>query len=358
MERRLKMRALVVARVLEKRGLKRCDAARRMAVQPKTLESWRAGWRKDRLKLIERGRRPEVVDRDLKNAVVAFVHLVGPGVGLPTLEAGFKDVPRAELERILAQYRVAYLAGPCKYVYALRWMRPGAVWAIDHTDPPLPVDAEYPQVLVVRDLGSGNQLLALPVREKSMGRVVEALEALFLMHGAPLVLKADNAFDAEEVRALLERWGVELLLSPPETPQYNGSVEAGIGALKTRAHHEAARNDRPGEWTCDDVEAARLAANELGRPWGHGGPSPDEKWLTRKRLTEEERRVFRDEVQGDRVEVRCEGGWFPGFELGRRGRAVIEREAIARALLARGYLEARRRQIPPPIFLRRMEKIT
>ncbi|GMV84091.1 MAG: hypothetical protein AMXMBFR7_52750 [Planctomycetota bacterium] len=31
------------------------------------------------------------------------------------------------------------------------------------------------------------------------------------------------------------------LLSPIYYPQYNGSAEAGIGSLQTRAHHEAAR---------------------------------------------------------------------------------------------------------------------
>ena len=41
-----------------------------------------------------------------------------------------------------------------------------------------------------------------------------------------------------------------------------GACEAVIGSLKSRAHHKLARNDRPGEWTCDNVEAARVMANE------------------------------------------------------------------------------------------------
>jgi hypothetical protein len=71
-------------------------------------------------------------------------------------------------------------------------------------------------------------------------------------------------------------WGTLQLLSPPGTPEYNGTCEAGIGSLKTRTHHEAARNDRPGEWTCDDVEGARMMDNETGRPWGVNGLTPKE----------------------------------------------------------------------------------
>jgi hypothetical protein len=45
--------------------------------------------------------------------------------------------------------------------------------------------------------------------------------------------------------------------------------EAGIGGLQTRAHCEAARRDRPGEWTCDDVLAAQLSANQQGNIYLH-----------------------------------------------------------------------------------------
>ena len=75
---------------------------------------------------------------------------------------------------------------------------------------------------------------------------------------------------------MLKAEGIWLLLSPPGTPEYNGACEAGIGSLMTRANHESFRNDRPGEWTCDDIEGARLMANQTARPQGHMGPTPDE----------------------------------------------------------------------------------
>lgn len=358
MERRLKIRALGAAIWLFLWGLTPREIARRMNMDVKTLESWRAGWSRDHLKVIPRGRPVKCVDMATRNGVIAFIQLVGPGVGLPTLQAGFPDVSRAELERILHGYRKEYLGSGAHSVHALRWTKPGTVWAIDHLEPDVAVDAEFRFVLVVRDLASGEQLLALPVKRKDMKTVAEALVALFLAHGAPLVLKADNAFDAEEVHGVLSTWGVALLLSPPETPRYNGSVEAGIGSLKTRTHHEAAKNDRPGEWTCDDVEAGRLACNELGRPRGAAGPTPEALWATRRMADLAERSLFHARIERHRKEVRAEQGVLPGFELGRWDRTALEREAISRALVARGLLEVRRRRIPPPLYRARMGNIS
>jgi hypothetical protein len=135
---------------------------------------------------------------------------------------------------------------------------------MDYTEPPGAVDGVYGSILVVRDLSSGMQLMALPVEAATAEETTAALEALFRAYGAPLVLKSDNgsAFTAEGVERFLEACEVYHLLSPPRLPSYNGACEAGIGSLKTRAHHESARNDRPGEWTCDDVEAARIICYE------------------------------------------------------------------------------------------------
>jgi hypothetical protein len=109
---------------------------------------------------------------------------------------------------------------------------------------------------------------------------MNAVEAVLKEVDAPLVLKSDNGshFTGEEMRGLLDRRGIVHLVSPPGTPRYNGAVEAGIGSLKTRSHLEAARQDRPGQWTCDDVEKARLQANDNGRPRGFEGDSPGQVW--------------------------------------------------------------------------------
>jgi transposase InsO family protein len=266
--------------------------------------------------------------------------MVGPGVGVPVLKGRFPDIPRREIEDLLDRYRRFYVHRNARLVNVLTWHRPGAVWAMDYTDPPLPIDGVYPAILAVRDLGSARTLLSLPAEGKTASVARSALKALFLEHGPPLVLKSDRGshFTAEVVQDALAGANVLPLWSPVRTPSYNGSAEAGIGALKTRIHHEAARHGRPGEWTCDDVEAARLLAEETARPWGAKGPTPREAWTARVPLSDKERQDFQDTVQK-----------LESDRLGSGEPETIERDAIRRALVAHGFLSIRRRLVRLPI---------
>src|SRR5262249_38673518 len=150
----------------------------------------------------------------------------------------------------------------------------------DFTDAPAVIDGMYPYVLAVRDLASSRQLLWLPVPAADGYHARLALASLFVLHGTPLVLKSDNGspFDAEATLALLYSAGVLPLFSPPYYPEYNGAIEASIGSLTTRTEHHAARHDRPGQWTCDDLAAAQAEANATARPRGPTGPTPDQAW--------------------------------------------------------------------------------
>src|SRR5581483_717564 len=126
-------------------------------------------------------------------------------------------------------------------IHRLRLVRTGTVWAMDHAEPPQPVDGKYPYLLAVRDLASGCQLAWLPQGEANAAGTCDALRALFLEYGPPLVIKSDNGspFIAEDTGQVLAAWGVTHLFSPPQTPEYNGACEAGIGGLKTRTHEQA-----------------------------------------------------------------------------------------------------------------------
>jgi hypothetical protein len=116
---------------------------------------------------------------------------------------------------------------------------------------------------------------------------------------------------------------------------YNGSCEAGIGSMKTRTHHESSRLGHPGEWSCDDVEAARLQANETARPWRLHRPTPEEVWRQRRRISAKERTVFSELViQHEQEAIASEDGVVQV--------ASVRRTAIAQALVASGLLEYRR----------------
>ena len=222
---------------------------------------------------------------------------------------------------------------------------------MDFNDPPQPIDGIFKHVFKLRDLGSGNSLAWLPTYNELAHGVCQTLEVLFRCYGAPRVVKADNgsAFRSGEFQDLLEKWGVEFLMSPPCYPEYNGSAEAGIGTLKTYAHHEAARNDRLGEWTCDDVEAARLRANELSRPHGLRGPTPNELWDNRDPITPTERSAFRKLVKNRNDENLAELWKEKGEEPNLSEKATARRRAVAWALAESNILSIRRRRISPPI---------
>jgi hypothetical protein len=217
----------------------------------------------------------------------------------------------------------------------------------------------YPYLLAVCDLGSGRQLLWLPVEEATAGVTIAALAALIALYGAPLVLKLDNgaAFGAAATQVWAAAVGMELLYAPPGLPAYDGSIEAGIGALKWRTEWRASRRGHPGEWTWDDAEGARLEANAQARPRGRGGPTPDEAWAARGAWRAEERDPFRATVAALRPEARRELGLSEteGTEAERRG---VDRGAIRRTLVAHGLRLFTRRRIPLPIRSQKTARIT
>jgi hypothetical protein len=206
----------------------------------------------------------------------------------------------------------------------------------------------------VRDLASGRNLLWLPVRDATATTACNAIDELVAEHGAPLVLKSDNgsAFVAEKFVKLLAEYGVKNLFSPPRTPQYNGSVEAGIGSLTCRTNQNATRHGHPGYWTWDDVEAARLEANATSRPRGTRGPSCDELWASRTRITTEQRERFQVAVEEKlKEDVTCssQGTAKASSNCDAPVNRVTQRSAVSSALVEQGYLHYLRKRIPLPI---------
>jgi transposase InsO family protein len=247
---------------------------------------------------------------------------------------------RREIQDLLRRYRRAWRRRRRLLTRRLHWTRPGSVWAIDFAEPPQPIEGRYARLLAVRDLASGYQLLWLPVLDEAAATAVAALTALFRQHGAPLVLKSDNgsAFVAAEMEVLLSAWGVGHLFSPPRLPQYNGSCEAGIGSMKVRTHHESVRRSDPGQWTCEDAEAARQQANQTARPWGSRGPTPAEAWQERRRPEAKERAAFLEAVKRLQREARQQQGYPADTPLDRAAQAAVDRVAIRDALVATGLL--------------------
>ncbi len=236
----------------------------------------------------------------------------------------------------------------------LHWHMPGAVWAIDHHGPRAQaVDGRCHYLLAVRDLASGQVLLWLPVTDATAHTTVEAIEALFLTYGAPLVLKSDNgsAFIAAPLRKLCRRFGVKNLYSPPRTPSYNGSIEATIGSLKTWTEHHAAQAGHPGIWTAADTVAARHAANTLAHPHGPNGPSPDQVWTARPTIAQPQRDTFFKAASRRFEDLAAQRS--PENDAQHR---ATDRAAISQVLVELGYLSITRGDFAYPFARKKWQR--
>jgi transposase InsO family protein len=334
-------------------GLSLPDTAELLNLAPRTLRHWRHMQNIGQT-LQTLGRPVLRSPRDDRQEVLWLLEELGAGVGVPTLRESFPAMPRAELTDLLRRYRRVCRRRCREALHVLHWLVPGSVWAMDFAEPPTRIDGRYKYLLAVRDLASGQQLLWLPVLRPTAEETCRALAGLFRVWGAPLVLKSDNgsAFRAAQTQALLASAGVIPLFSPVRRPQYNGSVEAGIGSLKTRTERQAARQGHAGEWTHEDVSAAQSEANETARPHGLNRPTPQESWTSRRRLSWWEREMFLATVQRLRATAKQETEAGPleaesatkgnamSSEMRRRERNVRRREraVIRGALEEHGYL--------------------
>jgi transposase InsO family protein len=336
------------------------DTADFFHLAPRTLRYWRQGLSLAGVRWMPLGRPIRAANRQERNDVIHFLDEWGPGVGLPTLQVLFPALARAALVDILGRYRRVWRRLHQQPIHVLHWSEVGRVWAIDFHGPRPLVDGLYPHLLAVRDLASHQQLAWLPVRDVTAATVLPVLTRLFREHGAPLVLKSDNgsAFGAQEVQALSRQFGVRNLFSPPQTPRYNGSIEAGIGSLTTRTEHAVARRGYTDDWTCDAADLARLEANAMARPQGITGPTPNELWFARTLVTLQERDAFGQTVDWIRKGLELDLDGPADLPLSEMKERALNREAISRALVEHGYLRYKRRRIYPPIRKQKAARIT
>lgn len=281
------------------------------------------------------------VDRRTRAEILATMR-EEEGLGVPALQMRFPDLARRELEDLRRRCTRAQRYLRKKRLHRLSWTLPGTVWAMDHGTPPAPIDGESPRFLALRDLASSESLTTQPTAGEGGDEVVQVLSRLFREHGAPLVLKHDGGpgFTSQVVALLCASEGVLLLRSPPYTPSYNGSIEAGVGSAKLRAERRAASQGRPGWWTADDLEHGRLQANATALPHGPHGPTPDEAWATREPPAPGLRAALHARYRAHLA--RLAQGIPEGVSPGAAECARVDRMAIARALADLNLLTYRR----------------
>jgi len=327
------------------------EIAAELGVAARTLRRWDHRERENRLEPRRRGRRPRRSTAEERNRLLGEIERHGPQIGVAPLRILFPQMGREEIRDILARYRDWYRREHQRFEEALQWTAPGLVWAMDHTEPPSPVDRSGRTVFSLRDLGSGAQLLWKAEEGPTARNVARDLEGLFALHGAPLVLKADNgsAFIAEEIQALVARWEVELLWSPPRRPRYNGSIEASIRWLKERTDHVARLAGRGGQWTAEDLRVALERTNTLPKD-AEVDPEPrGEVFRRRERATDELRAQLKERLAYERAAERRLRRLAPGEGEERATRAEVNRKAMRRALVALGILTIKTRRVSPTL---------
>lgn len=327
--------------------------AHQLNLAPRTLRHWKRASRLGRLRPHLRGRRPRAIAPGERRAVLQLlVDQTGPAVGLCSLRAVFPRLRRAPLADLLRRYRRVWQARHEYLGYQLVWHRPGAVWAMDHTEAVYPVDGTSTYLLAVRDLASQRQLAWLPVIRERSEEVIQALAELFAEHGPPLVLKSDNgpAFRSEPTGELCVAEQLAQLFSPPGRPRYNGALERSNSTLKTYTDQQACCHGHPLRWTTEDVCAAQELANRLTHPWGPDGPSADEAWQARTPITEPERARFHQLLQVHRRKAAEDLGMDCTADLDHFHRSRWDRLALERTLQELGYLTKipRRRKLSMP----------
>jgi len=322
-------------------GLKRPAALESARISPGTWRNWRRWQQAAAPPLAKRGRPPRCASQVERQAATRFLVEHGSQVPLHALRQHLPAVPRAELADLRRRYQHICRWRLERFRGRLIWRWVGAVWAIDFTEPKEYIGGTDRWILAIRDLTSGYQLAWLSCTQATAEGVVQVLTALFLEHGAPLVLKSDNGcqFIAQITLALLAQWHVVPLFNPPRRPAYNGGLERTHPILKGYTAAAAQAQGRPAALLPEDLEMGRLNANRFTRKLGPKGPTADDMWRERPPVTAELRRAFQDTLQAERLRARAARGLEPQAVLGHYQQAAVDRQAIRDALLKHELLE-------------------
>lgn len=325
-------------------GVPAVRVAAGLGMCPRTLRRWEQAEKRREMQGLEepvlRGRPPRCATRSERNEVFQFLRERGPETPLAALRAAFPHLVRTDLENILRRYRRITQRKARWHKSRLVWHRPGTVWGADFKERREPLEARYPYILSVRDLGSHYQLVWQPVAQATAEVVQAVYRRLFAEYGPPLVLKSDNGgqFRAEETKQLLAESGVTPLYNPKRRPSYNGAVEHAN--LTNTSYQEALAEfrGRPGMPTCEDAESARQLANELARPDGWRGPTAGQLWAQRMPIGQDERAAFLATVEQRRADVRTQFDFAPDEALRHYPQAAVDRRAVRDALVQHGLL--------------------
>jgi hypothetical protein len=201
----------------------------------------------------------------LRNEITHLPHGTHRTQGTGRLHEKYRlQMSRRDLDDLVASVRGELNREERKGLLRVEWLVPGVVWSIDgteYTDRGVPAGSE---LMTVKDMASKYLFRPMATAWTPCGEEVSGhLSRLFFIHGAPLFVKKDNGgnLKADDVASALQKSWVMPLISPPEYPRYNGSLEHSQGDIK-----EAIRQSLPlgRNVSLEEFEMiSRIAAHDL-----------------------------------------------------------------------------------------------
>jgi len=213
----------------------------------------------------------------------------------------YSTVSRRDMEAKIKESRRQHNAEYRRGLLDLEWHGSGIVWAMDDTEYGIS-DTKY-SIHNVRDLGAQYVMEPIVSAKMASGSMVAAnLEKLFHAHGAPLILKRDNGSNlcCEEVDAILAKWMVLPLTSPPYCPKYNGAIEWSQEQLKSEIELIIADMGTSIESVSLRAKLASHTINHRESPSLSGRCPCHSLALTQKHFSRNERRIIKDCVEQER----------------------------------------------------------
>jgi transposase InsO family protein len=194
-----------------------------------TVWRWRARAQAGQPVLEKPGpKKPEAFNLEgVKARIAALDHGPRRSAGTTALQAELSNaLSRRRFQELVVEERQNQL----DQMKRIQWLVPGTVWSFDTTE----YGPQKLRITPLRDLASKYQLPVPLVGAQENGvRIAEYLEQMFQRDGAPLLLKRDlgSPLRCHQVNEVLERYRVLPLDSPPDYPQYNGSMERSMRDL-------------------------------------------------------------------------------------------------------------------------------
>jgi hypothetical protein len=249
----------------QRTGLSYRDLCRAMDVSHRKFKRWRRR-KESGLPLLQAPGPSKTGPFDpavLAGELASLSHGVHRTLGIGRLYVKYgQSLSRREIACMAVELRAELNDIHRRNLLRVEWLAPGVVWAIDGTEY---TDAsENRQVLTMRDLCSKYLFRPMvtawtPCSEEVGGHVATLCE----VNESPLFLKMDNGSNliGQPVMKTLAENRTIPLISPPEYPQYNGSLEKAQGDIK-----EAIRKSLPlgRNVSLEEFELhAALAAHDL-----------------------------------------------------------------------------------------------